>query len=320
MQELTSKNYNDLSHWVRNPRTDPAGNFETNQLRASMLSNGYHAYEPMVVLPDGAVVQGNRRLSILADMTDAERKAVLGNELQVPCVIWTGTEDDAVLFALNDRGVGTSPKTVIDLKQAIVLLYQHMTGTKRSGMIEHLWINAPDILTRISPGCATHITAEVGQDGKPTGQRVCNLAGVKTSAGGVFQLLEKISKLPQPIITDYFRRERAGETRGKFWDISRINQYDQLRASLDGDTEPLIQRFEAEAANYAGPRTPKDTGPATKLMPGKLPDVIKACQSDTVRKLLGLFLPAPTGKDVARRDALAELRAIDEAVAMAESA
>lgn len=317
MDKIVMMDFHKLTHWDRNPRHDDPDGFKLDRLDSSLRA-GYNAHEPMVVFPDGRVIQGNMRLDIMSNFDDETLDACLGPEHLVPCVIHYGDEDDAMLIALNDIGTGTNEKTDFDLRRAIVSLYQTMEGVKRSGMIDHLWVKAPDILCRISPAAAKCIKYQVDESGHKTGKRFVDPKELKEVAGGVFQNLEKLSRLPQPLIESYFAEIHDGVRRNKFWTNKRVNQYYNM-VLAGNDVDAIVNHFSAAKSEFdQTPDTaPRETGPASRLAVKDVADLIRVAKSGHVKALLALFLPvpkAPEGVETPRRDALAEFRALDAAL------
>jgi hypothetical protein len=285
-----------ITRWSRNPRSVDVDANTLDMLSVSLTERGWLDTDPAIVLPGGELVQGNVRYGVLLGLSEDDLTRACPDRT-IPVRVWTGTEDAAVLYALSDIGTGTTEKQLYDLEHGIVGVYQRNPGWGRTAMIDYLYVSAREVLYRLSPACKAADT----------------MPRRKEIAGGKFEALAEVAKLPGELVARWFDERKDGAAKHKVF--SRENVKKMLAQASATDAVALADKLAAEIA--AGP---KDSDKAENFISAKsfINNKLQY-KSATLATLADLMTrpgaPVEGQPDKRARDAAGLLAAIDAALA-----
>lgn len=271
--EVEYRKAKDLKVWPENPRTVTADPY-VDSILADSMADGWDPRFPAVIFPDGQVIQGNRRLTIVTPDT------------MVPCTQYNGDKAGAMLIALNDTGTGIQEKGLGDVTKTVVNLMIAL-GLSAHTVVKYLWTRSRETLFRLSPSA----------------KRAEDVEKAQKASRGKLQGLERYKKLPEGIREEIYEELNDGQRKAKVFPADVVKAL--LKADNEAAMRDIIDQRKADIVNAED--TP--AGPPNKLTVKLFTEQKHVFKSNAFKTLVGLFeAPAEDNTD---RDVLADLRELD---------
>lgn len=280
--ELEYREASSLSMWDQNPRTTTAQDDSiladsiTPEIDGARVVRWDSRY-PAVIFSDGRMIQGNRRLAMVA---------AVDSNAQIPCIVYSGDEAGAMLLALNDTGTGIEEKGLGDVTRTVVNLMLAL-GLSAHTVVKYLWGRSREVLYRLSPAAKKADSIEKAQK----------------ASRGKLQGLEKYKRFPESIREQIYTELNEGTRKAKVFNAETVKSLMKAENPTAMDAVIEARQAELESGETA------EQGPPNKLSAKDFGELKHVFKSQVFQQLAALFEKPGEGEE--DRNAIAMAHELD---------